>query len=472
MMFPDLRLRRLRRTAVLRRMVRETRLPPAHLVAATFVVPGAACARRSPPCPASTASRVDWLVEQARRRWPSARRRRPHPLRHPARRTPAARGRGADGKGPVPAGAARDQGGRHRPRRDRRRLPVRVHRPRPLRRRRRRTGLVNNDPTLRRCWPSAAVAYAQAGADVVAPADMMDGRVRRHPPQRSTRRASPTRPILAYAAKYASALLRAVPRGRRLDAAVRRPPQLPDGPAERAARRCARSTLDLEEGADMVMVKPALAYLDVIRAVRERVDVPVAAYNVSGEYAMVKAAAARGLDRRDARHARDPHRHPPRRRRPHPHLPRGRRRPVAAPKERADARARTAGPAPPATRPAGPERALWAEAQQLIPGGVNSPVRAFRAVGGDARSSSTAARAPYLYDVDGRRYLDLVGSWGPLILGPRAPARSWPRPGRRSTTGSIFGAPSAGEVELGERVRRGVPSLERCASSTRAPRRR
>jgi porphobilinogen synthase len=150
---------------------------------------------------------------------------------------------------------------------------------------------VKNDPTLE-LLAQMAVSHARAGAHVVAPSDMMDGRVG------AIRRALDTAgfseiPILAYAAKYASAFY-----GPFREAADSTP-QFGDrrgyqmDPANvREALREVR--LDLEEGADMVMVKPALPYLDVIRAVRERSDRPVAAYNVSGEYAMVKAAAARG----------------------------------------------------------------------------------------------------------------------------------------------------------------------------------
>ena len=137
-----------------------------------------------------------------------------------------------------------------------------------------------------------AVSHARAGAHVVAPSDMMDGRVG------AIRRALDhagfaDTAILAYAAKYASAFY-----GPFREAADSTP-QFGDrrgyqmDPANvREALREVR--LDVEEGADMVMVKPALPYLDVIRAVRECSDRPVAAYNVSGEYAMVKAAAARG----------------------------------------------------------------------------------------------------------------------------------------------------------------------------------
>ena len=150
---------------------------------------------------------------------------------------------------------------------------------------------VKNDPTLE-LLAKMALSHARAGAHVVAPSDMMDGRVG------TIRRALDAAgfadtAILAYAAKYASAFY-----GPFREAADSTP-QFGDrrgyqmDPANvREALREVR--LDVEEGADMVMVKPALPYLDVIRAVRERFDRPVAAYNVSGEYAMVKAAAARG----------------------------------------------------------------------------------------------------------------------------------------------------------------------------------
>jgi porphobilinogen synthase len=152
-------------------------------------------------------------------------------------------------------------------------------------------GEVRNDPTLD-LLARMAVSHARAGAHIVAPSDMMDGRVA------AIRRALDgagyiETPILSYAAKYASAFY-----GPFRDAADSAP-QFGDrrgyqmDPANvREALREVR--LDVEEGADMVMVKPALPYLDVIRAVKEATDRPVAAYNVSGEYVMVKAAAARG----------------------------------------------------------------------------------------------------------------------------------------------------------------------------------
>jgi len=152
-------------------------------------------------------------------------------------------------------------------------------------------GEVKNDPTLE-LLARMAVSHARAGAHVVAPSDMMDGRVGAIRAALDGSGFSDT-PILSYAAKYASAFYG--PFREAADSAPqfgdRRGYQM-DPPNVREALREAR--LDVEEGADIVMVKPALPYLDVIRAVREACDVPVAAYNVSGEYAMVKAAAQKG----------------------------------------------------------------------------------------------------------------------------------------------------------------------------------
>lgn len=157
---------------------------------------------------------------------------------------------------------------------------------------------VRNDPTLP-LLARMAVSHARAGAHVVAPSDMMDGRVgaiRKGLDEAGFAEVA----ILAYAAKYASAYYG--PFREAADSAPqfgdRRGYQMDPANAREALREV---RLDVQEGADMVMVKPALPYLDVIRAVRERFDVPVAAYNVSGEYAMLKAAAQRGwLDERRA----------------------------------------------------------------------------------------------------------------------------------------------------------------------------
>jgi len=153
------------------------------------------------------------------------------------------------------------------------------------------TGAVDNDATLER-YGAIAVAQADAGADVIAPSGMMDGQVGAIRAALDATGHSDTA-ILAYAVKYASALY-----GPFRDAAECAP-QFGDRRGYQMDPANAREAfpevlLDVAEGADMVMVKPALAYLDVIAAVRETVDVPVAAYHVSGEYAMVKAAAQLG----------------------------------------------------------------------------------------------------------------------------------------------------------------------------------
>ncbi|MDZ4655349.1 MAG: porphobilinogen synthase [Coriobacteriia bacterium] len=152
-------------------------------------------------------------------------------------------------------------------------------------------GCVMNDVTLE-MLASTAVSHAEAGADMVAPSDMMDGRVG------AIRAALDAGgytdvPIMAYSAKYASAYFG--PFREAADSAPafgdRRAYQMDPANGEEALRETA---LDIDEGADIVMVKPALAYMDVIRRVKDEFGYPTAAYNVSGEYAMVKAAAAKG----------------------------------------------------------------------------------------------------------------------------------------------------------------------------------
>ena len=159
-------------------------------------------------------------------------------------------------------------------------------------------GEVHNDQSLE-LLARTAVSHAEAGADVVGPSDMMDGRVAAIRDALDDHGFEST-PILAYSAKYASAFYG--PFREAADSTPsfgdRRGYQMDPANVREALREC---ELDLEEGADALMVKPALPYLDVIRAVRETFDVPVAAYNVSGEYAMVKAAAQNGwLDERQA----------------------------------------------------------------------------------------------------------------------------------------------------------------------------
>ena len=154
-------------------------------------------------------------------------------------------------------------------------------------------GEVDNDATLE-LLARTAVSHVEAGADAVCPSDMMDGRVA------AIREALPETPIVAYSAKYASAFYG--PFREAADSTPsfgdRRGYQMDPANVREALREC---ELDVAEGADVIMVKPALPYLDVIRAARERFELPLAAYNVSGEYAMVKAAAAQGwLDERQA----------------------------------------------------------------------------------------------------------------------------------------------------------------------------
>ena len=152
-------------------------------------------------------------------------------------------------------------------------------------------GVVDNDQTLP-LLARTALSHARAGADIVAPSDMMDGRVAMIR-QALDGAGFVNTPIMSYAAKYASAYY-----GPFRDAAGsapafgdRRTHQMDAGNIREAMREI---DIDLEEGADAIIVKPALSYLDVVRAARERADVPVVAYNVSGEYAMVKAAAQLG----------------------------------------------------------------------------------------------------------------------------------------------------------------------------------
>ena len=152
-------------------------------------------------------------------------------------------------------------------------------------------GEVMNDPTLE-YLARTAVSHAKAGADMVAPSDMMDGRVAAIREQLDENGYSHI-PIMAYSAKYSSAFY-----GPFRDAADstpqfgdRRSYQMDPPNGDEAIKETA---LDIEEGADIVMVKPALAYMDIIRRVKEEFGYPLAAYNVSGEYSMIKAAAAKG----------------------------------------------------------------------------------------------------------------------------------------------------------------------------------
>ena len=287
MTFPATRLRRLRARESLRSLVRETSLTPGVLVAPLFVCPGERVTRAIASMPGHAQISVDVAVEKAK---------------HlaslgvgglmlfgiPATKDPEGR-EAYDPQGIVPRAFRAikeaepdillwadvclceytDHG----------HCGVLTD------------GAVDNDRTLP-LLARASVVYAEAGADIIAPSDMMDGRVgaiRKALDQAGHRDV----PIVAYSAKYASGFY-----GPFREAAEsapkfgdRRAYQMDPANSDEALREVA---LDLEEGADFVMVKPALPYLDVIRRVKDRFQVPVVAYNVSGEYAMIKAAAQLG----------------------------------------------------------------------------------------------------------------------------------------------------------------------------------
>ena len=287
MSFPIVRPRRLRRTEALRRLVRETRLSRDDLVLPLFVVEGRGVREPVASMPGVFRHSVDALVDEAKR---------VRDLGIPAVilfGIPAdkdARGSGADAADGIIQRAV-EATKQAEPElcvitdvclceyTDHGHCGILED------------GEVSNDPTLARLAASA-VSHARAGADVVAPSDMMDGRVAAIRAALDEARHEQV-PILSYAAKYASAYY-----GPFRDAAEstpatgdRRGYQM-DPPNAREALREMR--LDLEEGADALMVKPALPYLDVLSAARAEFDVPLAAYHVSGEYAMIHAAAERG----------------------------------------------------------------------------------------------------------------------------------------------------------------------------------
>jgi len=296
MPFPSTRLRRLRRTDTLRGLVRETELSPSHLIQPAFVVAGEDVREEIPSMPGIERFSISHLVEEAGK------------IAEAGIGAlilfgvPAVKdevGSGAyDGEGVVQmavralkdahpdvtvitdvclceytshghCGVIRESGTE-----------------------------VDNDLTVE-LLAKTAISHAEAGADVVAPSDMMDGRIGSIRYQLDEEGHANV-PILAYSAKYASAYY-----GPFRDAAEstpefgdRRGYQMDPANAAEAVRE---AELDLEEGADMLMVKPALPYLDVVRQVKDATGAPVAAYHVSGEYSMLKAAAANGwLDERAA----------------------------------------------------------------------------------------------------------------------------------------------------------------------------
>jgi porphobilinogen synthase len=294
MPFPSTRLRRLRRTDTLRALVRETELSPAHLIQPAFVVAGEGIREGVASMPGVERFSISGLVEEAGEI--------------------AAAGIGGLLLFGVPAAKDESGSGAYD---DEGIVQMAV---RALKEAHPdlvvitdvclceytshghcgfiRDGEVDNDITVE-LLAKTAISHAEAGADAVAPSDMMDGRVGSIRFQLDEEGHSGV-PIIAYSAKYASAFY-----GPFRDAAEstpefgdRRGYQMDPANAAEAVRE---AELDLEEGADMLMVKPATPYLDVVRRVKDATGAPVAAYQVSGEYSMLKAAAANGwIDEREA----------------------------------------------------------------------------------------------------------------------------------------------------------------------------
>jgi porphobilinogen synthase len=292
MSFPTHRPRRLRRNETLRRLVRETRLRPDDLIAPLFVCEGEGVNRPIAAMPGCSQMSVDRIVEECRELWQVGV---PGVILFgiPARKDPEGSGAYAeDGVVPRALRAVRAE------------LPdlslwadvcmceyTSHGHCGPLTQGPDGQTHVDNDRTLP-LLARAAVAYAAAGADVVAPSDMMDGRVSAI--RRALYQAGRSDVVIvSYAAKYASAFYGPFREAAESAPAFgdRRGYQMDPANAREALREV---QADIDEGADVVMVKPALAYLDVVWRVRERFDVPVAAYSVSGEYSMIKAAAEKG----------------------------------------------------------------------------------------------------------------------------------------------------------------------------------
>jgi len=292
MTFPTHRPRRLRRNETLRRLVRETSLRPDDLIAPLFVCEGEGVTRPITAMPGCAQMSVDRVVEECRELWQVGV---PGVILFGIPATKDPEGSGAYAEGGVVPRALR---------------AIRAELPElslwadvcmceytshghcgPLRQGPDGQTHVDNDRTLP-LLARAALAYATAGADVVAPSDMMDGRVQAIRQALDDAGRSDV-VIVSYAAKYASAFYGPFREAAESAPAFgdRRGYQMDPANAREALREV---EADIAEGADVLMVKPALSYLDVICRVRERFDVPVAAYSVSGEYSMIKAAAEKG----------------------------------------------------------------------------------------------------------------------------------------------------------------------------------
>ena len=287
MLFPDYRPRRLRRNAAFRRMVRETTLLADDLILPLFATPGSNVQNPIPSMPGQFQLSVDNLVKTAKEAFD---------LGIPAimlfglpdrKDAFGSRAHARDGIVQKATKAVKDK------------LPEMVvitdvclcqytdHGHCGVV----ENGIIENDATLD-ILAKIAVSHAKAGADMVAPSDMMDGRVAAIREALDESQLENT-PIMSYAAKYCSAYY-----GPFREAAHsapqfgdRRTCQMDPANSREAIRE---ATMDVEEGADIIMVKPALPYLDILARLRDEIDLPLAAYNVSGEYAMIKAAEKMG----------------------------------------------------------------------------------------------------------------------------------------------------------------------------------
>jgi porphobilinogen synthase len=285
--FPTTRLRRLRRTPVLRELVRETRVEPGDLVLPLFVEAGLEGRAPIAAMPGVERLSISSVVEEAGR---AAALGLPAVLLFGIPAHKDEEGSGAwDDEGVIQLAtrAIKDAHPELLVIADVCLCEYTSHGHCGLL----RDGGVDNDPSVE-LLARTAVSQARAGADVVAPSDMMDGRVGALRAALDDEGLTDT-PIMAYSAKFASAFYGPFREAADSTPAFgdRRSYQMDPANADEALREV---RLDVEEGADVVMVKPALPYLDVIRRVKDETRMPVAAYNVSGEYAMVKAAAAAG----------------------------------------------------------------------------------------------------------------------------------------------------------------------------------
>jgi porphobilinogen synthase len=287
MLFPEYRARRMRQTDAFRRMVRETELSANDLILPLFAVEGKNVQNPIPSMPGHAQMSVDRLTDKVREAADAGV---PAVILFglPDKKDPlGTRAYAADGIVPKAVRAVKKAVADMAVITDVCLCQYTDHGHCGMVEK----GVIDNDASLD-LLAKTALSHAQAGADMVAPSDMMDGRVAEIRALLDDKGYSHV-PIMAYSAKYCSSFYG--PFREAADSAPqfgdRRTYQMDPANAQEALRE---ATMDVEEGADIIMVKPALPYLDIIYRIREEIDLPVAAYNVSGEFAMIKAAAANG----------------------------------------------------------------------------------------------------------------------------------------------------------------------------------